>query len=74
MTVSNESITQLCFQCYHFTFTFVTAITIGFTDVNYSVNECDGQVSIKVKMIGSLQREVVLYLSTTDQTAHGNPL
>ena len=50
------------------------AITIGFSPQNYSVNECDGQVSITVKIIGSvsLQREVVVYLSTSDQTAYGD--
>ena len=36
------------------------------------MNECDGQVSITIEAVGSLQREVVIYLSTSDQTAYGD--
>ena len=59
---------------YHIIFVCV-AITIGFSSQNYFVNECDGQVSITVKIMEiavSLKREVVVYLSTSDQTAYGD--
>ena len=36
------------------------------------MNECDGQVSITIETVGSLKREVVVYLSTSDQTAYGD--
>ena len=52
---------------------YFTAITIGFNSINYYVNECEGQVHIKVEVIGSLQRAVVIHLSTTDKTAAGKP-
>ena len=45
---------------------------IGFSSESYSVNECDGQVSITIEVVGSLQREVIVYLSTSDQTAYGD--
>ena len=51
-----------------------SVITIGFTDVNYFVNECDGQVEIRIHVNGSLQREVVVYLSTNSHTAYGESL
>ena len=36
------------------------------------MNECDGEVSVIIEVVGSLQREVVIYLSTSDQTAYGD--
>ena len=45
---------------------------IGFSSESYSVNECDGKVSITIEVVGSLQREVIVYLSTSDQTAYGD--
>ena len=51
---------------------FFPDITIGFDKKNYSVNECDGIVSITIAVESSvLQREVAVYLSTMDQTAFG---
>ena len=49
-----------------------TAVTIGFNATLYSVNECDGQVTIAIAVLnGTLRRRVVLHLSTIDLTANG---
>ena len=53
---------------------FLAAITIGFSDPPYSVNECDGQVSIVVVLKGSPKRKVAVCLSTRDLTANGKLL
>lgn len=50
---------------------FFVAIIVGFNSTNYYVNECEGQVHIKIEVIGSLQRAVVIHLSTNDLTATG---
>ena len=47
-------------------------ITIGFDSRSYSVWECDGHVSIRVKVSDSqLERAVVVSLSTSDISAFG---
>ena len=53
---------------------FLAAITIKFNETSYSVNECDGQTSIKIEVVtvGSLQRDnISVLLSTSDLTAIG---
>jgi hypothetical protein len=39
---------------------------------SYSVNECEGQVSIVIVVNGTLKRRVDLHLSTSSLTANGN--
>ena len=51
----------------------LTAASIGFSVPSYTVNECEGQVSIVVVVKGSLKRRVALRLSTSDLTANGKP-
>ena len=48
-------------------------ITIGFDRSNYSVNECDGIVSITVEVKRSqlLERQLTVYLSTSDKDSFG---
>ena len=48
-------------------------ITIGFDKANYSVNECDGIVSINVEVKHSqpLERQVIVYLSTSVKDTFG---
>ena len=47
-------------------------VVIGFLGSPYSVNESVGVLAVQVGVIsGSLQRDVVLNLSTTDATAIG---
>ena len=41
---------------------------------SYSVNECEGQVSIVVVVKGSLKREIALHLSTNNLTANGKQM
>ena len=50
---------------------FFAAITIGFNNNSYSVNECDNHIEIEVVIEGSLQRNVTVLLSTSDLTAVG---
>ena len=57
---------------YYYYYLVFAAVTIGFNSQTYSVNECDGQVSITIGVAGSLHREVVVYLSTNNQTAYGD--
>ena len=41
---------------------------------SYSVNECEGQVSIVVVVKGSLKRTIALHLNTSDLTANGKQM
>lgn len=60
------------YKNYIMLFFFLLDVTVGFNKNSYSVNECDGNVSIGITVEGSeLQREVIVYLSTIDQTAFG---
>ena len=44
----------------------------GFSAPSYSVNECEGLVSIIIAILnGSLKRKVAVHLSTSDLTANG---
>lgn len=54
----------------HYLILFV-AITIGFRDTDYLVDENDGQVNIVVEVRGLLQKEVVVSFSTSNLTADG---
>ena len=47
-----------------------TEVVIGFIDPPYQVNESDGSVNLTIGVLtGNLQRQVVLRLSTSDDTA-----
>ena len=47
-----------------------TEVVIGFIDPPYQVNESDGSVNLTIGVLtGILQRQVVLSLSTSDDTA-----
>ena len=47
-------------------------MTIGFNETCYTVGESDGQVRIDISLrTGSLQRQLIINLSTDNQTAYG---
>ena len=50
------------------------AIVIGFSNNTYYVNECDGGVIVSVTANGSLQTEVVVFLSTIENGDSGESL
>ena len=47
-------------------------VVIGFVNSSYSVNECDGSVTIGVEVKnGTLQTEVTVFLSTVQKNDSG---
>ena len=55
--------------------TNLTDATIGFINAPYSVGENEGEVDVQVGVIeGSLQRELVILLSTFDSSARGKQI
>lgn len=58
---------------FHYVFLIIVAdVTIGFIDSIYSVFENESMLVIQIGLLeGSLQREVIITLSTADLTAVG---
>lgn len=49
-----------------------TGVKIGFSEMNYNVGESSGEVWIVIEVRdGNLQRELIINLSTYDETASG---
>ena len=72
MTVSYRVYRVVCNCFIYFTISPPSSVvTIGFNPATYSVTEGAGSVDVTVAVQGSLERAVVVTLSTMDGTATG---
>ncbi len=71
----DRKLTILILLAYYYCAIFLAAVTIGFDPTEYAVNEADGSVTLRVRILdGVLEREVVVDFETTpgSATSSGN--
>ena len=52
---------------------FCTAVTVNFSSTTYSVFEGDGVANISLELTGAAQREITIFIQTSNGMATGSP-